>query len=191
MRTAVQTQFQYRDGELLLHARDDRRAGHLPRRLDDDRGSAAAGRCSGSDRRLVRRLLHRLDARPEHEHRLRRRRSGSSGSARASSPGQLLRPIHPLHYDIAYFAGWKIVVIVLWLPIAVALSLLFDPTLRRPTGARSRSFAIAIWGAYLIRTMSQSALGMLCFWTTRGGARSSTSTSCSSSCSPGASSRCR
>ena len=28
-------------------------------------------------------------------------------------------------------------------------------------------FAVAIWGAYLIRTFNQSALGMLCFWTTR------------------------
>ena len=41
----------------------------------------------------------------------------------------LLRPVLPLHYDIAYFAGWKVVVIVLWMPIAFALSLVFDPTL--------------------------------------------------------------
>ena len=33
--------------------------------------------------------------------------------------GLLLRPIHPLHWDLGYFAGWKVVVIVLWLPIAV------------------------------------------------------------------------
>jgi ABC-2 type transport system permease protein len=31
-------------------------------------------------------------------------------------------------------------------------------------------FSIAIWGAYLLRTMLQSTLGMLCFWTTRGAA---------------------
>ena len=43
--------------------------------------------------------------------------------------GQLLRPLHPLHYDIAYFAGWKVVVIVLWIPLAIGLSLVFDPTL--------------------------------------------------------------
>ena len=42
--------------------------------------------------------------------------------------GQLLRPLHPLHYDIAYFAGWKVVVIALWLPIGAALTLIFDPT---------------------------------------------------------------
>ncbi len=81
----------------------------------------------------------------------------------------LLRPILPLHFDIAYFAGWKVVVIVLWIPLAVALSWLFDPSLS-PNAAQIATFAIAIWGAYLIRTMMQESLGMLCFWTTRGAA---------------------
>ena len=58
---------------------------------------------------------------------------------------------------------------MLWLPIAVALSLLFDPTFDvRPI--EIVVFAIAIWGAYLIRTFNQSALGMITFWTTRVGA---------------------
>jgi ABC-2 type transport system permease protein len=81
----------------------------------------------------------------------------------------LLRPVLPLHYDIAYFAGWKVVVIVLWIPLAFALSLLFDPSLS-PNAQQIATFAIAIWGAYLIRTMFQESLGMLCFWTTRGAA---------------------
>ena len=37
--------------------------------------------------------------------------------------GHLARPLHPIHYDIGSFAGWKVVVIVLWLPIAGVLSL--------------------------------------------------------------------
>ena len=81
----------------------------------------------------------------------------------------LLRPVLPLHYDIAYFAGWKVVVIVLWIPLAIALSFLFDPSLS-PNVQQVVAFGIAIWGAYLIRTMFQEALGMLCFWTTRGAA---------------------
>ncbi len=81
----------------------------------------------------------------------------------------LLRPVLPLHFDIAWFAGWKVVMIVLWLPIAFGLSLVFDPTLD-PRPAEIVTFAIAIWGAYLIRTMMQESLGMLCFWTTRGAA---------------------
>ena len=81
----------------------------------------------------------------------------------------LLRPVLPLHYDIAYFAGWKVVVIVLWIPLAIALSFLFDPMLS-PNPQQVATFAIAIWGAYLVRTMFQESLGMLCFWTTRGAA---------------------
>jgi ABC-2 type transport system permease protein len=83
--------------------------------------------------------------------------------------GQLLRPIFPLHYDIAYFAGWKVVNILLWLPIAVGLSLVFHPDLH-PTPLEVGVFCIAIWGAYLVRTMFQSTIGMLNFWTTRGAA---------------------
>ena len=50
-------------------------------------------------------------------------------------------------------------------------------------------FAVAIWGAYLIRTMFQEALGMLCFWTTRGAAIFDLWMT--TSCSPGGSSPCR
>src|SRR5215813_3436165 len=53
--------------------------------------------------------------------------------------GDLLKPMYILHYDLAYFAGWKFVV-------------------------------VAIWGAYLIRSMFQGTIGMLNFWTTRGAA---------------------
>lgn len=78
----------------------------------------------------------------------------------------LLRPIHPLHRDIAEFAGWKVVVIALWLPLAAVLALIFQPTLS-PTALEVGVFAVAIWGAYLIRTMLLWVLGMVTFWTTR------------------------
>jgi ABC-2 type transport system permease protein len=83
--------------------------------------------------------------------------------------GALLRPLHPLHYDVAYFAGWKFVVIGLWIPIAIVLSAIFHPDLH-PTMLEIVVFCFAIWGAYLVRTMFQSTIGMLNFWTTRGGA---------------------
>ena len=83
--------------------------------------------------------------------------------------GQLLRPMHILHYDLAYFAGWKFVVVVLWIPIAIGLSLVFHPDLH-PTGLEIGVFIIAIWGAYLVRSMFQGVIGMLNFWTTRGAA---------------------
>jgi len=70
---------------------------------------------------------------------------------------------------VAYFAGWKMVVIVLWLPLAACLALIFKPSLN-PTWLQVAVFFAAIWGAYLIRTMLLSLLGMITFWTTRVGA---------------------
>jgi viologen exporter family transport system permease protein len=83
--------------------------------------------------------------------------------------GMLLRPIHPIHFDLAYFAGWKFVVIVLWLPLAAILSLAFRPTFH-VTLPSAAAFLAAIWGAYLIRSMFLWTLGMITFWTTRAGA---------------------
>jgi ABC-2 type transport system permease protein len=82
---------------------------------------------------------------------------------------ELMRPMHPIHNDVAYFAGWKVVVIVLWLPLALVLALIFKPTLD-PTWMQGIVFFFAIWGAYLIRTMLLALLGMISFWTTRVGA---------------------
>ncbi|MCE7938867.1 ABC transporter permease [bacterium] len=78
----------------------------------------------------------------------------------------LLRPIHPLHADVAFFAGWKVVVILLWLPLAAFLAWVFEPDLH-PSWLEVGVFAIAIWGAYLIRTLLLAILGMITFWTTR------------------------
>jgi ABC-2 type transport system permease protein len=80
--------------------------------------------------------------------------------------GELLRPIHPLNGDVAYFAGWKVVVIILWLPLAAFLAWVFKPDLH-PTWLQIVVFFLAIWGAYLIRTLLFSVLGMITFWTTR------------------------
>ena len=56
----------------------------------------------------------------------------------------LLRPVLPLHYDIAWFAGWKVVMIVLWLPIAFGAVARLRPVAqpaprgdRRPSRSRS------------------------------------------------------
>lgn len=78
----------------------------------------------------------------------------------------LLRPVHPLHYDIAYFGGWKVVVILLWLPIAAVLVVAFRPELS-PNLAQMAAFSLAIWGAYIIRSLLLFALGMVTLWTTR------------------------
>lgn len=78
----------------------------------------------------------------------------------------LLRPVHPLHFDIAYFAGWKVVIIVMWLPLAALLTFIFEPELS-PTPLAMVGFFFAIWGAYLVRSMFLWALGLITLWTTR------------------------
>ena len=79
---------------------------------------------------------------------------------------ELMRPMHPIHSDIANFAGWKFVVILLWLPLAAFLTWVFKPTFDINLLGMV-VFFIAIWGAFLIRTMIVSLLGMITFWTTR------------------------
>ena len=74
---------------------------------------------------------------------------------RGQFSASLLRPLHPLHDDLAAFAGWKFVTILLWLPIAAVLWIAFDPVLD-PTLLEVGVFSVAIWGAYLIRTMFMS-----------------------------------
>ena len=80
--------------------------------------------------------------------------------------GELLRPMHPIHSDIAFFAGWKFVVILLWLPLAALLTWVFKPTFDISL-LEVLVFFLAIWGAFLVRTMMVSLLGMITFWTTR------------------------
>ena len=76
----------------------------------------------------------------------------------------LLRPIHPFNWDLGYFAGHKLVIIVLWVPIALILSALFKPTFAFDL-ADVVAFAIAIWGAYLVRSFIYVIVGISAFWT--------------------------
>jgi ABC-2 type transport system permease protein len=83
--------------------------------------------------------------------------------------GLMLRPLHPIHYDLADFAGGKLIWVLLYLPIAVGLALVFHPTFD-VSPLEVVVFFVAIWGAYLIRSMALWLLGMITFWTTRGSA---------------------
>jgi ABC-2 type transport system permease protein len=81
---------------------------------------------------------------------------------------QLLRPLFPIVEDLGFFLGWKPVVILLWLPIAIFLSFVFHPVLN-PTPLAVAVFAVSLLGAYLIRSLNQSSVGLVTFWTTRVG----------------------
>jgi ABC-2 type transport system permease protein len=83
--------------------------------------------------------------------------------------GRLLLPVHPIHYDLAGFGGAKLVWIVQWLPVAAVLTVLFHPVLR-PTIAGVAVFLVAIWGAFVIRSIFLWLIGLVTFWTTRAGA---------------------
>ncbi len=78
----------------------------------------------------------------------------------------LLRPIHPIHYDLAEFAGWKFVNVAVWIPVAGLLVVVFRPTL--DFGLLDVAvFAVAIWGAFVLRALCLWTLGLVSFWTTR------------------------
>jgi ABC-2 type transport system permease protein len=81
----------------------------------------------------------------------------------------LLKPFHPIHYDLAFFAGQKLLWVLMYLPIGIGLSLAFHPALH-PSVVEVLVFLVAIWGAYLVRSMFLWILGMFTFWTTRGSA---------------------
>jgi ABC-2 type transport system permease protein len=80
--------------------------------------------------------------------------------------GMLLRPLHPIHHDLAEFAGWKVVMVVLWTPIGLGYWLVFRPEIHvSPTGALA--FAVAACGAFLIRSLYFWLLGLSTAWTVR------------------------
>lgn len=81
----------------------------------------------------------------------------------------LLRPVHPIHWDLAWFAGSRVMSVIMWLPLAAILVIAFHPTVH-PTPLEVAVFFFAIWGAYLIRSVNQWMLGLVTFWTTRVGA---------------------
>ena len=79
---------------------------------------------------------------------------------------ELLRPLHPVHGDVASFAGWKFIMILLWIPLGAAMALIFKPVFQSNM-LQVIVFFFAIWGAYLVRTVVYTSLGMITFWTTR------------------------
>jgi ABC-2 type transport system permease protein len=83
--------------------------------------------------------------------------------------GELRYPIHPLHHDLAYYAGSNIVTGILCIPVVAFLAWIFKPALD-PTWYQGAAFILSLAGAYLISTLILSLLGMMTFWTTRVGA---------------------
>ena len=155
--------------DVHVHGRDGRRADHLPRRLDDDRRTRTAARSTASRPTQFAayyivwtfvRVMNIVFTPYGWEQRIRE----------GQLSGQLLRPLHPIHYDLALVRrpedrrGSSCTC-----RSRVGLSLVFHPALH-PSALGIVVFLIAIWGAYLIRSLNQFTLGMVTFWTTRVGA---------------------
>lgn len=78
----------------------------------------------------------------------------------------LLRPLHPIHDDIAFLIGNKALDFVILIPILILLGLFFRPDLN-PTGWQILLFIIACLLGFLVRTVWQWALGLTTFWVVR------------------------
>lgn len=79
---------------------------------------------------------------------------------------QLVRPLHPIHYDLSFYAGYNITALLTWLPAAALLCVVFRPELH-PSGWQVAVFVLAACGAYVLRSILLWLLGMVNFWTTR------------------------
>lgn len=78
----------------------------------------------------------------------------------------LLRPIHPIHKDIADNVTYKIITLVVMVPATVGLALAFDPVLRPPAWA-VLAFIPALVLAFAVRFLVEWTLAMAAFWVTR------------------------
>ena len=79
---------------------------------------------------------------------------------------KLLRPIHPIHSDIADNISYKVLTMVVLGPAIAVLVLLFEPRLN-PTPRDGIAFVIALLLAFLVRFTTGWTLALACFWTTR------------------------
>jgi ABC-2 type transport system permease protein len=78
----------------------------------------------------------------------------------------LLRPIHPIHSDIADNVAFKLITFMFMLPIAAGLAIVFHATLQLIPWAAA-AFVPALLLAFMVRFLVEWTLAMAAFWTTR------------------------
>lgn len=79
---------------------------------------------------------------------------------------ELLRPIHPIHGDIANNIAWKLVMLVVMLPAVAVLAIAFQPTFE-PRGWALAVALPAVLLGFLVRFSLEWTLALAAFWTTR------------------------
>ena len=81
----------------------------------------------------------------------------------------LLKPIHPIHSDIADNLGYKVLTLIVYLPAVGLLVWFFQPTWNFVGWAVAATLPALIF-AFLMRFFLEWGLAMSAFWTTRTGA---------------------
>ena len=83
----------------------------------------------------------------------------------------LLRPVHPIHADLASNITYKILMLAVMLPVAAVLALVFDAPIH-PDGQTAVLFLAALFLAFVLRSMFEWTMALAGFWFTRMLARS-------------------
>jgi ABC-2 type transport system permease protein len=78
----------------------------------------------------------------------------------------LLRPLHPIHSDIADNVGYKLLTLLIMAPAVILLSLAFGADFH-PSLWAALGFLPALALAFLVRFLLEWAFAMAAFWTTR------------------------
>lgn len=78
----------------------------------------------------------------------------------------LLKPVHPIHGDIANNLAYKSLTMLVVVPAAIMLTFFFRPSFDAPLWA-VLAFLPAIFLAFLLRFLTGWTLAMAAFWTTR------------------------
>ena len=86
-----------------------------------------------------------------------------------SMSGFLMRPIHPVHQNLALWVGFGIARATMWIPAGTVLVLVFRPELHT-SALQVLVFLVAVPLAMLARTFTQDTIGAGAFWFTRIGA---------------------
>lgn len=80
--------------------------------------------------------------------------------------GLLLRPVHPIHFDLGYFLGLKIPWTLYWLPIGAILFWVFKPDLN-PAPWQIAALVVALFTGFVMRFVILWAMGLITFWIER------------------------
>ncbi len=78
----------------------------------------------------------------------------------------LLRPVHPIHSDIAENVSYKLLTFAVILPTAAGFAIAFQPTFHWTAWAIA-AFVPALALAFIVRFLVEWTLAMAAFWTTR------------------------